>query len=211
MVREFNYRPNSSRYLMLRRVYSYLADQENTDGCLRDVNVRERAAAARDTARYYYFIDNEVNKYCDYLQMTVAGGGKMITAACVYTINGCIERRLDVEPQRSLCGTKLCLFCCQRVCKTRVGMGVFPPKSVCQYARPYVCLCVSVCVCARRFTLKETAGGGGCGAANPLTILACCGGRTHTHTHRAEPAKRVGRRLRASAALQGCFCSMTNF
>ena len=144
-----------------------------------------------------------MNKYSDYLQMTVAGGGKMITAACVYTINGCIERRLDVEPQRSLCGTKLCLFCCQRVCKTRVGMGVFPPKSVCQYARPYVCLCVSVsvCVCARRFTLKETAGGGGCGAANPLTILACCGGRTHTPSWTSQESRETSASFSGAAGM----------
>ena len=75
------------------------------------------------------------------------------------------------------------------------------PSKVCLSICETICLFVCVCVCVRRFTLKETAGGGGCGAANPLTILACCGGRTHTHTH----THRVRRRLRASAALQGCF------
>lgn len=117
--------------------------------------------------------------------MAVAGGKtrKTITIACVYTINRCIERTLYVETTKEtvwLVAQKYTLCVLLPTCVQESG-GFFPPKSVCQYVRPYVCVCEGRC------TLKETAKGGGCEAALnqlPLTIPTCCGGRTH----RPEPA-----------------------
>lgn len=73
---------------------------------------------------------------------------------------------------------KLHFFCsAANVCKSG---WVFPPKSVCQYGRPYVC------VHERQFTLKKK--GRGCEAALnrlPLTVPTCRGG----HTYIPEPER----------------------